>query len=424
MKKQIATVVIFSTHSILCFATDSCNSLLNVGLYNTTQSSNANDAQYLATSTFCQADYSKIDQNSSQALAINAAYGLFSGGLSGSNSSQSIVAKQSQLCTSGFNSNSYSNNASNYSKTIYQGALDAWNKCQQLSNQGLIFSVQPSSTMQGITVSMTAPPGYSATYYGVTQFGSGTSTCTTMANGKILTPSTTDPFKFDAGNKIIVTCKRNMEKYGEDLSADAQDLVFVTSSDNLTVPMAPIGKLSRISIEKISSDLLSKIDSRLMPVGSIIAFAGDINKIPKGWLLCDGSEVNRSHYAELFDVIKTHHGNGDMINTFNLPDYRGRFLRGVDHLAGRDKDSASRTKSNSGGNHGNMVGSVQEDQFASHEHSLQWWANGGMTLPNIYPGIPNSYNPLPNQASSKGVGTSGGSETRPKNAYVNFLIKY
>lgn len=47
------------------------------------------------------------------------------------------------------------------------------------------------------------------------------------------------------------------------------------------------------------------------------------------WLLCDGRAVNRTEYAELFNVIGTGFGGGDGINTFNLPDYRGKFLRGL-----------------------------------------------------------------------------------------------
>lgn len=47
------------------------------------------------------------------------------------------------------------------------------------------------------------------------------------------------------------------------------------------------------------------------------------------WLLCDGQAVSRSVYAELFDMIGVSFGAGDGINTFNVPDYRGKFLRGL-----------------------------------------------------------------------------------------------
>jgi microcystin-dependent protein len=61
-------------------------------------------------------------------------------------------------------------------------------------------------------------------------------------------------------------------------------------------------------------------------VGEVKAFAG--LTAPQGYLICDGSAVSRSQYANLFDVIGTSHGQGDGSTTFNLPDYRGQFLRG------------------------------------------------------------------------------------------------
>lgn len=162
------------------------------------------------------------------------------------------------------------------------------------------------------------------------------------------------------------------------------------------------------------------------PTGGVIAFAG--STAPTGWLLCDGSAVSRTTYASLFAVIGTSHGSGNGTTTFNLPDYRGRFLRGVDGTAGNDTDKTSRTAMNTGGNTGNLVGSVQTDQFKAHNHiegtaqgvgdprniygatttgSSVWadWGNSGMTAEHAY------------------TSTVGGTETRPKNANVNYLIK-
>lgn len=58
------------------------------------------------------------------------------------------------------------------------------------------------------------------------------------------------------------------------------------------------------------------------PVGTISPFARPT--APTGWLLCDGSAVSRTTYADLFSVIGTTYGNGDGLTTFNLPDLRGR----------------------------------------------------------------------------------------------------
>jgi hypothetical protein len=39
------------------------------------------------------------------------------------------------------------------------------------------------------------------------------------------------------------------------------------------------------------------------------------------WLVCNGAEVDRAAYAELFQVIGTQHGAGDNVSTFNLPTF-------------------------------------------------------------------------------------------------------
>ncbi len=66
-----------------------------------------------------------------------------------------------------------------------------------------------------------------------------------------------------------------------------------------------------------------------VPTGSITAFANSVQgNPPEGWLLADGSAVSRIQYADLFNVIGTTYGAGDGSTTFNLPDFRGKFLRG------------------------------------------------------------------------------------------------
>lgn len=46
------------------------------------------------------------------------------------------------------------------------------------------------------------------------------------------------------------------------------------------------------------------------------------------WLMCDGSAVSRTTYANLFTAIGTTYGVGDGLTTFNVPDLRGRFPLG------------------------------------------------------------------------------------------------
>jgi len=57
---------------------------------------------------------------------------------------------------------------------------------------------------------------------------------------------------------------------------------------------------------------------------------------PSGWLPCNGAAVSRTTYAALFARIGTTYGAGNGSTTFNLPDLRGEFLRGLDDGRGLD----------------------------------------------------------------------------------------
>lgn len=54
-----------------------------------------------------------------------------------------------------------------------------------------------------------------------------------------------------------------------------------------------------------------------------------LSAVPENYLLCDGSAISRTTYADLFDKIGTIYGAGDGSTTFCLPDYRGIHLRGL-----------------------------------------------------------------------------------------------
>jgi microcystin-dependent protein len=156
----------------------------------------------------------------------------------------------------------------------------------------------------------------------------------------------------------------------------------------------------------------------VVPVGTILAFAG-VN-IPSGYLICDGAAVSRSTYANLYGVIGNSWGAGNNSTTFNLPDLRGQFLRGVTGSSTSDPDASSRTAKYSGGNTGNNVGSYQVDEFKSHNHNLMGNITSGGGIPNQYVAKGQ------NDPNTFGLTTSnaGGNESRPKNAYVYYIIKF
>lgn len=66
--------------------------------------------------------------------------------------------------------------------------------------------------------------------------------------------------------------------------------------------------------------------SQIRP-GDLI-FSGSASNT-SGRLLCDGTAVSRTTYADLFAAIGTTFGPGDGSTTFNLPDYQDNFPVGV-----------------------------------------------------------------------------------------------
>ena len=72
---------------------------------------------------------------------------------------------------------------------------------------------------------------------------------------------------------------------------------------------------------------LGDSEENVNPTGSIVAYGADV--APTGWLLCDGSAVSRTTYADLFAVIGETYGIGDGSTTFDLPDLQQRFPLGL-----------------------------------------------------------------------------------------------
>ncbi|MBL4604282.1 MAG: tail fiber protein [Flavobacteriaceae bacterium] len=150
-------------------------------------------------------------------------------------------------------------------------------------------------------------------------------------------------------------------------------------------------------------------------VGAIIAFSGNVasyktslestnlstnQSIESEWMLCDGSALYAGECQELYMVIGTLYGSSDSEKglMFNLPDYRGQFLR---HVGTDEASSVGHTVAKEGTDTG--VGSTQIDALQTHEH--------------MHTGIPED---MPNTPSVK----VSAFETRPENMVVNYLIKY
>ena len=66
-----------------------------------------------------------------------------------------------------------------------------------------------------------------------------------------------------------------------------------------------------------------RVSITTLPIGYIVQFLGEL---PPGCLPCDGREVSRAEYPELFAVIGAVYGSvSERVATFNLPDFRSGF---------------------------------------------------------------------------------------------------
>jgi microcystin-dependent protein len=99
----------------------------------------------------------------------------------------------------------------------------------------------------------------------------------------------------------------------------------------------------------------------LIPVGGLMPYAGSTS--PEGWLLCDGTAINRTTYANLFALIGTTYGSGNGTTTFNVPDMRSRMPIG----AGAGTGLTSRALSATGGAESVVIAS---GNLPTHVHSI------------------------------------------------------
>lgn len=94
-----------------------------------------------------------------------------------------------------------------------------------------------------------------------------------------------------------------------------------------------------------------------IPTGTIFEFAGPTDKVPAGYVLCDGRALSRTDYARLFSIIGTTYGAGDGSTTFNVPNKGGRVGLGADSTYALGATGGATTVT------------LTTDQMPSHSHT-------------------------------------------------------
>ena len=124
------------------------------------------------------------------------------------------------------------------------------------------------------------------------------------------------------------------------------------------------------------------------PIGTIVTWASSTP--PTGWLECNGQST--SGYTELAALIGS-----------NVPDLRGEFVRGWDNSAGIDT--------------GRTLGSTQSDEFKEHNHTIVSFGRVNVNPNGVQ-------NPFYSRSGEEDTSSVGGTETRPRNVALMYIIKH
>lgn len=113
---------------------------------------------------------------------------------------------------------------------------------------------------------------------------------------------------------------------------DTISAIVAAGAPNASTTVKGISKLSTAPADPADPIAVGDNDPRLtVPAGFINLWS--TATAPTGWLLCNGSAVSRTTYADLFAVIGETYGVGDGSTTFNVPDLRSRFPLGYSATA-------------------------------------------------------------------------------------------
>jgi hypothetical protein len=228
------------------------------------------------------------------------------------------------------------------------------------------------------------------------------------------------------------------------MSADSTDSIFSVNDDrNFTVKTNAATRLTvnsstatstvpvvlpsdpTTALQAATKQYVDTVGTTSTPAGSLMAFAG--TSVPTGWLACQGQAVSQTTYAALYAAIgATWNTGGEGAGNFRLPDLRGMFVRGT----------GTNATGSSSGTVGPSVGAYAADTYLNHSHAVTDPGHAhNITLSGFNGGSSGVFN-QPVTPGAAGVNTSsattgltvntsttGGTETKPKNYGVLYIIK-
>ena len=187
---------------------------------------------------------------------------------------------------------------------------------------------------------------------------------------------------------------------------------------NMAKGTLPDDAVTKEQIDSVSTTVTSTLKTllnKLWKIGDIKASVKNANH--DNWFLCNGQAINRVTYSELFALIGTKFGAGDGTTTFNLPDYRGKFLRG---LGG---NSASDIYTTQAEGLPNITGSFQVKAGASASDWAGSFFAGESITADQYGGTFGRTNVTQFSAQRSSAIYGASSHVTPINQAVNYFIK-
>jgi microcystin-dependent protein len=162
----------------------------------------------------------------------------------------------------------------------------------------------------------------------------------------------------------------------------------------------------------------------LMPVGVVLPYGS--SSAPSGWLNCQGQELHRGDYPDLFAVIGTTYGVGNGTTTFNLPNLAGRVVVGQGSGAGLTSRAMGATG-------GVETHALNINEMPSHTHTSNavgntlglMTANGQNTAVGVDASAvePNLY-AAPAALSIDSAGSGAAHNNMQPFAVLNYIIRY
>ena len=172
-------------------------------------------------------------------------------------------------------------------------------------------------------------------------------------------------------------------------SDGSYEVLYPTSvSDNILLSQEMLNNLG-LESGTLDTAIINIVMPSTVPVGSIFWYGNE--NPPIGFLKCDGSNINRITYAQLFAVIGVVFGSGDGSTTFRLPNLLGKFIRGSGTSDGYSAtfgqiQQASRiynSYGHAGGNYG-YTGAESFDKQGTTSAILFNLARYSATTPSFY----------------------------------------